>query len=238
MLEDGFNFAAFIDFIVRVVKAVGYANVVLILFYFWQKRVEIRVKGLNLGDKFILIFGSVDFAFRIAHVISGRMIATRYYFVEAILLILPSALGIVLLRKFLCKKTSKNPLLVIACLLSLITVGQLASIFKPRPPKEYLKTLAAEAVELNSDLDYIYGDFPRMNFYAGLTYRGFTPDGSFIAARLNENPDLKAESIFLAINGDVIPDTYKGLLKWKMVKEAFDYKKRKITLWQGSTKSE
>ena len=238
MLEDGFTFTAFVDFIVKVIKAVGYANVVLILFYFWQKKNEIKSLGLTIVDKFLIIFFSVDFLFHIVHAFSGRMIASRYYFVEAILLIMPSALGIVLLRQFLCKKTSKNPLMIMVFLLSLITVGQLASIFKPRPQKEYLKTLAIEIVKLNSEVDYIYGDFPRMNYYAGLTYRGYTPDGSFVRARLQERPDLKAESIFLAINGDIIPESYKGIIEWDLVKETLDHKKRKITLWQGSSKSE
>ena len=30
MLEDGFTFGAFIDFLVRVIKAIGYANIVLL----------------------------------------------------------------------------------------------------------------------------------------------------------------------------------------------------------------
>ena len=99
-------------------------------------------------DKFLCTFGAIDFIFRITHAFSGRMIATRYYFVEAILLIFPAAIGIVLLRRFICRKTSRSPILIMCLLLTVITVSQLASVFKPRPKKEYIQKFAETAKSL------------------------------------------------------------------------------------------
>ena len=236
MLEDGFTFSAFIDFLVRVIKAIGYANIVLLAFFFFDKWQRDKSFTLSSIDKFLLTFGIIDFVLRVAHAFSGRIIATRYYFVEAILLIFPAALGITLLRKFICRKSGKNPLLVMVCLLSVITIAQLASIFKPRDHKEFIKDFAQEAKTINPQLSYIYGDFPRMNYYAGLKYKGHIPNATLLRKELKGKQELKAEMFFYATVEEKLPTDYKKVLKWKIVREQLDYKNRTITLWQGESK--
>jgi hypothetical protein len=234
MLEDGFTFDAFLDFLVRVIKAIGYTNIFLIawlLRHNSKKKIKHRP---STSVKFLYILGGVDILIRTIHAFSGRIIATRYYFVEAMLCIFPAVVGIILLRSYLCKKTSKNPVIIMSVLIVVITISQLLTIYKPRPHKEYIKIFAEAALASRSEVDYIYGDFPRINYYAGLTYRGFIRDATYLRNLKKTMPELNPQSIFLALKGDIIPKDYKELFDWKLLKEVYDHKNCKIVLFQAS----
>ncbi|EDM27630.1 hypothetical protein LNTAR_20528 [Lentisphaera araneosa HTCC2155] len=232
MLEDGFTFQAFIDFMSRMVKMMGYFNIILC---FVALKEHLKTKKLSTPAKCLLVFLAVDFIIRLIHAFAGRDTAGRYYFIEFFIILTPAAIGFMILGKKITEKTSFAYERIVFYTLVTIALGQMIIVFKPRPHKEYLFSFA-EHIKNQAPKDaYVYGLMPRINYLAGKEHRMEI----FIADRLKKDIKRglysKPQSIFFACKGEAVPKDFDAIMVWKKVLSTQNHKKKTYTLFQGVT---
>ena len=230
MLEDGLTLEAFIDFMTRMVKMMGYFNIILC---FVTLKEYFKTKRLSNAAKCLLAFLALDFLIRLIHAFAGRETAGRYYFIEFFIILTPAAIGFMILGKKITEKTSFAYERIVFYTLVTIAVAQMIIVFKPRPHKEYLFTFA-EHIKTHSPKDaYVYGLMPRINYLANKEHRMeiFLPKRlrSDIKKGLYSSP----RSIYFATKGESIPDKFKAFIQWEKVKSTQDHKGKTYTLFQG-----
>ena len=232
MLEDGFTLEAFIDFMTRMVKMMGYFNIILC---FVTLKEYFKTKKLSNAAKCLLAFLALDFLIRLIHAFAGRDTAGRYYFIEFFIILTPAAIGFMILGKKITAKTSFAYERIVFYTLVTIALGQMAIVFKPRPHKDYLFTFAQHIQTHAPEDAYVYGLMPRINYLADKEHRMEI----FIAERLKT--DIKRglyaspQSIYFACKGEMIPKDFDSILIWKKVLSTQNHKKKTYTLFQGVT---